>query len=145
MAIVLLEHMHILLKYFISTGPSSLLDIGLSFGKMGFIDRNFLDSSSYNHSGNSADKTIIDGMATFTEYKNDPQKAIYDNIYTGNAFEIIDKMGTYEMIVLGDVLEHLEKRQAYKPSSYSKRLSPNSNKGYRRRDSISNTYFQYSP
>ena len=40
--------------------------------------------------------------------------------------------------------KYLEKRQAYKSSSYSKRLSPNSNKGYRRRDSISNTYFQYS-
>ena len=95
MAIVLLEHMHILLKYFISTGPLSLLDIVTSYGKMGFIDRDFFDLSRYNHSGNAAEKTIIDGMATFTEYRNDPQMTIYDNIYTGNAFEIIDKLGSY--------------------------------------------------
>lgn len=93
------------------TRPSSLLDIGLGNGKIGFIARDFLDVMTGERRKFSKEdwRTKIDGTELFPQYIQDDQRAIYDEIFIGNAFDVINTLWVYDMIVLNDVLEHFEK------------------------------------
>ena len=107
-------HLTTIVEFLIATRPTSLLDIGLGNGKLGFIARDLLDVM-LGERGKFKKKdwtTKIDGIEIFSDYIQDHQKAIYDEIFIGNAFDVIDTLRTYDMIVLGDVLEHFEKNQA---------------------------------
>lgn len=107
-------HLTTIVEFLIATRPTSLLDIGLGNGKLGFIARDLLDVMLGERGKFKKDdwKTKIDGIEIFADYIQDHQRAIYDEIFIGNAFDVIDTLGTYDMIVLGDVLEHFEKSQA---------------------------------
>ena len=107
-------HLTTIVEFLIATRPTSLLDIGLGNGKLGFIARDLLDVMLGERGKFKKKdwKTKIDGIEIFADYIQDHQKAIYDEIFIGNAFDVIDTLRTYDMIVLGDVLEHFEKNQA---------------------------------
>ena len=95
--------------------PSSLLDIGLGNGKIGFLARDLLDTILGQRYKKEEWEIRIDGVEVFPDYIQEFQKAIYDNIIIGDAFDVIDPLGSYDLIFLGDVLEHFEKKE---PSSF---------------------------
>lgn len=69
--------------------PKSVLDIGIGFGKYGFLSREYTDI----YRGNYFEwKTRIDGIEGFKKYVTKLQRIIYDNIYIGNAIKIIKKL-----------------------------------------------------
>ncbi|MCX8026540.1 MAG: tetratricopeptide repeat-containing glycosyltransferase family protein [Thermodesulfovibrionales bacterium] len=93
--------------------PKSILDVGIGFGKMGFIARDVLDVM-YNERYKKEDwRVVIDGIEIFEPYIQEHQRFLYNNIYIGDAFEVIDRLGTYDLIIIGDVLEHLEKKKGW--------------------------------
>jgi hypothetical protein len=108
-------HLFPIIKFLHAARPTSLLDVGLGNGKIGFIARDFLDVMLGEPGKFKKEDwtTKIDGIEVFPDYIQDHQKAIYDEIYIGNAFDVIDTLGNYDMIVLGDVLEHFEKNRAH--------------------------------
>ena len=88
--------------------PTSVLDIGIGFGKYGFLAREYCDI----HYGRYFDwKTRIDGIEGFEMYITDVQRSVYDNIYIGDAVDIIKTLGIYDLILSVDMLEHLEKER----------------------------------
>jgi tetratricopeptide (TPR) repeat protein len=93
--------------------PSSILDVGVGNGKIGFIARDLLDVMLGERYRKQDWQTRIDGIELFAPYIQDHQKAIYDTIYIGDAHEIIDTLGNYDLIIAGDVLEHFEKEKAW--------------------------------
>ncbi|MGP0629466.1 hypothetical protein ACTRW9_07150 [Nitrospina sp. 32_T5] len=102
-----------IIGFFNHAKPQSLLDIGVGFGKIGFLAREFLDVM-LNESYRPADwKVRIDGIEAFPDYIQGHHKALYDSIHIGDAFEVIDNLGQYDAIVLGDSLEHFEKERAW--------------------------------
>ena len=86
--------------------PTSVLDIGIGFGKYGFLSREYTDIYHGNH---FEWKTIIDGIEGFEKYITKLQRIIYDNIYMGDATKIIRTLGMYDLILSIDMLEHVEK------------------------------------
>lgn len=88
--------------------PKSVLDIGVGFGKYGFLAREYTDIYYGNH---FEWETRIDGIEGFERYVTKLQKIVYDNIYIGDAVEIIKTLGAYDLILSVDMLEHLEKEQ----------------------------------
>ncbi len=92
--------------------PSSILDVGLGNGKLGFIARDLLDVMHGERYRQEEWQIRIDGIEAFPDYVQAHQRAIYDDILIGDAFEVIDRVGLYDVILLGDVLEHLEKTRA---------------------------------
>jgi len=88
--------------------PKSVLDVGIGFGKYGFLCREYTDI----HYGNYFEwKTRIDGIEGFEKYITKLQRCIYDNIYIGDAADIIKTLGVYDLIISVDMLEHLEKEK----------------------------------
>ncbi len=106
--------MHIpALAYFLGqVMPTSILDVGLGNGKLGFIARDLLDVMKGERYRKEEWQIRIDGIEVFDDYIQDHQRAIYNDIYIGDAFEVIDTLGSYDLIILGDVLEHFEKDRA---------------------------------
>jgi len=83
--------------------PMSVLDIGVGFGKIGFLAREYTDvwqGRYFNW------KTRIDGIEIFEKYIRQLQHEIYDNLYIGNALDILPALDNYDMIICNDVLEH---------------------------------------
>jgi len=87
--------------------PMSVLDIGIGFGKFGFLAREYTDvrlGRYFNW------KTRIDGIEIFEKYITQLQRDIYDNIYIGDAIDILPTLGCYDMIICSDMMEHLSEK-----------------------------------
>lgn len=86
--------------------PVSVLDIGIGFGKYGFLAREYTDI----YRGNQFEwKTKIDGIEGFEKSVTELQKIVYDTIYVGDATKIIKILGGYDLVLSIDMLEHVEK------------------------------------
>lgn len=107
------SHIPTVVRYLQKVMPSSILDIGLGNGKMGFIARDFLDVMLGERYRREDWKIKIDGIEIFSDYIQEHQRAIYNEIYLGDAFEVINGLGIYDLIILGDVLEHFQKEKAW--------------------------------
>lgn len=88
------------------TKPDSVLDIGVGFGKYGFLCREYLELwdgrdiyDDWQHR--------IDGIEIFEKYITPAHNHIYDNIYIGDALSVLPRLNTrYDLILLIDVIEH---------------------------------------
>ncbi len=92
--------------------PASVLDVGVGFGKYGYLFREYLDiweMDNVEEYAKSRWRTRIDGIDATREYITPLHRFIYDEIYVGDVLSIIDTLGRYDVIVMGDVLEHFEK------------------------------------
>jgi len=95
-----------ILDLVITTNPKTMLDIGIGFGKYGFLAREYLELADGRDVYDDWTRRI-DGVEAFENYITPLQRKIYDNIYTGNILDIIDELETnYDLIILIDVLEH---------------------------------------
>lgn len=92
--------------------PETILDIGVGFGRWGFLYREFLEIwGGRNYSGKW--KNIIDGVEIFPDYIREYHKYFYDNIYICDALEFMKTTSlNYDLINCGDVIEHFEKKTA---------------------------------
>jgi len=90
--------------------PMSVLDIGIGFGKFGFLAREYTDVFRGRYFN---PKTRIDGIEIFEKYIGRLQREIYDNIYIGNVMDILPTLGDYDTIICSDVLEHLNEKDGF--------------------------------
>jgi 2-polyprenyl-3-methyl-5-hydroxy-6-metoxy-1,4-benzoquinol methylase len=94
--------------------PESVLDIGIGFGKYGFLCREYLEICYGSKKYNDWQKRI-DGIEAFEEYITPLQKQIYDNIYIGDANDVLPKLDeTYDLILLINILEHFSYKDGMK-------------------------------
>jgi hypothetical protein len=106
------SQMNAVVMYLAEVRPTSVLDVGLGNGKMGYIARDFLDVMLGGRYARTDWQVRIDGIEAYEPYIQAHQRAIYDAIHIGDAFDVIDTLGTYEMIIIGDVLEHFDRERA---------------------------------
>ena len=88
------------------TDPGKLLDIGVGFGKYGFLAREYLelwkDGGEYHKW-----ERQIDGIEAFEPYLTPVHKFIYNNVFIGNALDILPSLkDEYDLILMIDVFEH---------------------------------------
>lgn len=88
------------------TKPKRLLDIGVGFGKYGFLSREYLEL--WYGTGKYDDWiTQIDGIEAFEKYLTPVHKYIYNRIYIGNASDVLPTLeDRYDLVLIIDVLEH---------------------------------------
>ena len=91
--------------------PESILDIGVGFGKYGFLCREYLDNG-FGAEGAGSNRKRIDGIEINDKYITSLQKQIYDNLHIGQAKDILPKLDKYyDVILLVNVLEYLPKEE----------------------------------
>lgn len=86
--------------------PQSVLDVGVGFGKYGFLMREYLEV--WGEDGNYSNrKRKIDGIEIFEDYILPHHHLIYNEIFIGNALAVLPVVKhQYDLILLIDVLEH---------------------------------------
>lgn len=114
-----------ILGLIIETHPRKLLDIGIGFGKYGFLAREYLELwqpdsvyGSRNHR--------IDGIEAFEAYLTPLHRMIYDNIFTGDAKEVLPRLTErYDLILMIDVFEHFTYQDGLKVLEECRRCGRN--------------------
>lgn len=93
------------------THPTSVLDIGIGFGKYGFLAREYLEL--WDGRERYDDWTVrIDGIEAYADYVTPAQEFVYNEIYVGNAVKVLPTLtGRYDLILLIDVLEHFSQEE----------------------------------
>lgn len=95
--------------------PRTILDVGVGFGKFGFLFREYTDIvGSAKEPGRypkSGWKVRIDGIEGHAPYIHDAHRYIYDDLHIGEASAVLPTLGRYDLIFLGDVVEHLPMEQ----------------------------------
>lgn len=95
-----------IMEIIMAARPQSVLDIGIGFGKFGFLCREYLELWDGRQKYGDWQRRI-DGIEAFADYVTPLQRLIYSNIYTGDACRILPTLPvTYDMILLIDVIEH---------------------------------------
>lgn len=112
MATSSIGHARHVMRHIISTNPESVLDVGLGFGRWGFLCREMLDAFA-GRVRKEQWKARIEGVEIFEAYLQDHQRYIYDKIHIGDAKKIVPTLGEYGVIIIGDMLEHLNKDDAW--------------------------------
>ena len=87
----------------------SMLDIGVGYGKYGFLAREY--AGGFYPRADKEKPLRVDGIERYEPYIQAIHKLVYDNVYIGNASEVIKSLGIYDLILCIDMLEHLPKDQ----------------------------------
>lgn len=108
------------LSLVLQLNPSRILDVGVGFGKWGFLLREYLEVCQGRYHKKDWEKRI-DGVEVFKDYIDDHHKIFYDKVFKKDILKFPIEKHDYDLIILGDVIEHLEKKDALKLISKLKR------------------------
>lgn len=87
--------------------PRRVLDIGVGFGKWGYLLREALDFID-GRTDRAEWQVRIDGIDALEG--NSPIPAwVYDDLRTEDVRAVVDDLSGYDLVVMGDVIEHFEK------------------------------------
>ncbi len=104
-----------IMELIIQADPSSILDIGVGFGKYGVLSREYLELWSNEDIEYGEWKRTIDGIEAFEKYLTPLHKYIYNRIYIGNALSVLPNINKkYDIILIIDVLEHFSHEDGIK-------------------------------
>jgi len=91
----------------ITLKPQSVLDIGVGFGKYGFLAREY--AGGFPLPTEVRVPILVDGIEIYEPYIQLIHKLLYDTLYVGDATKLIKTLGVYDLILCVDMLEHLQK------------------------------------
>ena len=90
--------------------PRSILDVGIGFGGIGFLIRQYFDLKPDKKKGFADWSIQIDGIEIFEKYITPVHDYIYNDIFIGNALSILGERNLYyDMILAIDLIEHFSK------------------------------------
>jgi hypothetical protein len=89
--------------------PQRVLDIGVGFGKWGYLLREAFDFIE-GRVERGEWRVRIDGIDAH-RYNSPLLDWVYDDVQTATALDVIDQLTGYDVVVIGDAIEHFEKDQ----------------------------------
>lgn len=100
--------MTLMLEHIVKLEPSKVIDIGVGFGKWGYLTREALDFCR-GRLERPDWKVVIHGVEVFP-YRSPIHDWVYDRILREDILAVADDIKGYDLVIMGDVIEHLEKR-----------------------------------
>lgn len=92
--------------------PTSILDVGVGFGKWGALSREYLECWAGRY--NPADwKVRIEGIEIYGSYRNPIWDTMYNKVHIGDARKLIGSLGRFDIGLCCDVIEHMEKQEGH--------------------------------
>ena len=92
--------------------PRSVLDVGMGWGKWGFLIRGQIDCCKHGAQKQNW-KTRIDAIEVFEPFVTDLHRYLYDNIYITD-FRTFQATTHYDLTIMGDSLEHVTPEEGKK-------------------------------
>jgi hypothetical protein len=89
-----------------------VLDVGVGFGKLGFLIREYLEARNGRLSKKQWKIELI-GVEIHRPYISIVQNTLYDKIVYGHIAEKLSSLGKFDVAVLSDILEHMEKQEGH--------------------------------
>ena len=108
MATSSIGHVRHVMSHIIAQRPQNVLDVGIGFGRWGFLCREMLDVFP-GRVLKPQWRARIEGIEIYEPYLQAHQRYLYDVIHIGNAKDILPSLGEFDMVIIGDMLEHLSK------------------------------------
>ncbi len=100
-----------ILELIVMSRPESILDVGIGYGKYGYLCREYLELLDGRQKLDDWQRRI-DGIEIFERYITPLQRQIYNHIYLGDALDILPGLSEkYDLVLLIDVIEHFEYAQ----------------------------------
>jgi hypothetical protein len=90
--------------------PGRVMDIGVGFGKWGFLVREALDWN-VGRLERAEWRTVIHGVEAYP-YSSPLHDWVYDEIIWSDVLEVVDRVAGYDLILMNDVIEHIAKDAA---------------------------------
>jgi len=115
------DHISLLCKKLLELKPQTILDVGVGYGKLGFLAREYLES--WNDRVHPRDWRVqVYGIEAWEPYTTLPwYENFYNGVYQGTLQSWCDEREqgvdpddpeAFDVVVAGDVIEHLEKEEA---------------------------------
>lgn len=98
------------LEHAVRLRPRRVLDVGVGFGKWGYLLREALDFVDGRVARDDW-QVRIDGIDA-RPYDAPLPGWVYDEVRIGDVLEVAEELEGYDLVLLGDVIEHLEKAEA---------------------------------
>jgi hypothetical protein len=99
------DALDVVLPFVIGLDPARVLDVGIGFGKYGFLFREYLDVARRGDGGGRP-RVTVDGIEAHAPYVTRLQREIYDEIHVGDALTVLPALDPYDLVFAADVLEH---------------------------------------
>lgn len=90
--------------------PRSVLDVGVGFGKWGFLCREVLEV----YAGRVRPEeweARIDGIEIHEPYRTKVWDLVYNTVHIGDARALLPTLGRYDLVICCDVVEHFDKAE----------------------------------
>lgn len=88
--------------------PGSVLDVGVGFGKVGMLVREYLECW-YGRYAPSSWQIAVEGIEIFEGYRNPLWSSMYNRVHVGDARDLVGKIGRFDVAICCDVIEHMDK------------------------------------
>src|SRR5918995_1662999 len=85
--------------------PRSVLDVGVGFGKVGMLVREYLECW-YGRYAPSSWQITLEGIEIFEGYRNPLWNSMYNRVHIGDAKAVIGDLRPFDLAVCCDVIEH---------------------------------------
>lgn len=105
-----LEVIEPVLRFILDENPQSILDVGMGFGKYGFLCREYLEILKHDVFKKEDWKVQIDGVEAFEEYISPVHRHIYNSFFIGDIQENLPILfeSDYDLYIFADCLEHMK-------------------------------------
>ncbi len=97
------------LDHVVRLRPRRVLDVGVGFGKWGFLVREALDFVDGRLERQNWQVTI-DGIDAH-RYDSPLLDWVYDDVRVADVLDVVDDLVGYDVVLIGDMIEHVEKEQ----------------------------------
>ena len=121
------EQLPLIVEYLQATQPKTVLDIGVGFGKIGLLIREYLEAWMDKTTPDKWD-IYIEGIEIYENYHKDSfQQIIYNKIIYCNAmdFKEYPSKDKFDLITCFDMVEHLKEDDSINLINYLRQKSSN--------------------
>ena len=100
------------LHHVLLSNPSSVLDVGVGFGKYGVLIRENMEVPFERY---YKEQWIVrvDGVEAYEQYRNPIHDYVYNHVYYGDILNVHSQLQKYDCVLLIDVLEHFTKEEGH--------------------------------